>query len=120
MEEVLSEAFMTLLDLGISTVRHDPEHPAGQPSYNVVLTRQHMYLVPRKREEHILRETGDPLSVNALGFAGMLLVKSDRELEAVKRESVVEILKDVGLANVHEKQIFGAHEMDRDGEVDNS
>ncbi|KAL5528319.1 APA2 [Sanghuangporus sanghuang] len=112
MEDILGEAFMTLLDLAISTVRHDPTHPAGQPSYNVILTRQHMYLVPRKREEHILRETGDPLSVNALGFAGLLLVKSERELEAVKRESAVEILRDVALENVHEQQIVGAHDVD--------
>ncbi|KAL5485097.1 APA2 [Sanghuangporus weigelae] len=112
MEDILGEAFMMLLDLAISTVRHDPAHPAGQPSYNVILTRQHMYLVPRKREEHILRETGDPLSVNALGFAGLLLVKSERELDAVKRESVVEILKDVALENVHDQQIVGEHDVD--------
>ncbi|KAL5507168.1 APA2 [Sanghuangporus vaninii] len=112
MEDILGEAFMTLLDLTISTVRHDPMHPAGQPSYNVILTRQHMYLVPRKREEHILHETGDPLSVNALGFAGMLLVKSERELEAVKRESAVEILRDVALKNVHEQLIVGEHDVD--------
>ncbi|KAL5523889.1 hypothetical protein ACEPAG_8062 [Sanghuangporus baumii] len=112
MEDILGEAFMTLLDLAISTVRHDPTHPAGQPSYNVILTRQHMYLMPRKREEHILCETGDPLSVNALGFAGLLLVKSERELEAVKRESVVEILRDVALENVHDQQIVGEYDVD--------
>ena len=103
---------MNLLDLAISSVRYDPTHPAGQPSYNVILTRAHMYIVPRRKEEHILRETGDPLSVNALGFAGMLLVKSERELEAVKRESVVEILRDVAFENVHEEQLVGAHEID--------
>ena len=103
---------MTLLDLAISTVRHDPEHPVGQPSYNVILTIQHMFIVPRRAEEHVLSETGDPLSVNALGFAGMLLVKSESELEAVKREGVVRILRGVGLENVHDQQIQEAHEMD--------
>ena len=71
-----------------------------------------MYIIPRRREEHVLRETSDNLSVNALGFAGMLLVKSERELEAVKRESVVEILRDVGLESVHEEQIVGEHDTD--------
>lgn len=103
---------MTLLDLAISTVRHDPTHPAGQLSYNVILTRGHMYVVPRRREEHVLRDTGDAVSVNALGFAGLLLVKSERELEAVKKESVVGILREVGLENVHEQQIEDAHETD--------
>lgn len=72
-----------------------------------------MYIIPRRREEHVLSETGDALSVNALGFAGMLLVKSERELDAVKKESVVAILKDVGLASAHEEQISDAHESDK-------
>ncbi|KAH8119256.1 ATP adenylyltransferase-domain-containing protein [Phellopilus nigrolimitatus] len=113
LEDTLGVAFMTLLDLAISTVRHDPMHPVGQPSYNVLLTRAHMYIIPRRREEHVLSETGDALSVNALGFAGMLLVKSERELDAVKKESVVAILKDVGLASAHEEQISDAHESDK-------
>lgn len=61
----------------------------------------------------MLAETGDSLSVNALGFAGMLLVKSERELEAVKKEGVVKILRSVGLPNVHDQQIQEAHETDQ-------
>lgn len=104
---------MTLLDLAISTVRHDKTHPVGQPSYNVLMTLSHMYIIPRRQEEYVLRETGDTLSVNALGFAGLLLVKSEGELDAVKQESVVEILRSVGLENVHEQQIQEPHEVDR-------
>ncbi|KAI5123679.1 hypothetical protein M0805_001707 [Coniferiporia weirii] len=114
LEDALGSAFMALLDLTISTVRLDPEHPVGQPSYNVLLTRAHMYTIPRRCEEYVLRETGDALSVNALGFAGMLLVKSERELEAVKKEGVIAILGNVGLVSVHEQQITEAHEMEQD------
>jgi len=103
---------MALLDLAISSVRHNPEHPVGLPSYNVILTRTHLYVIPRKCEMHRLQETGDKLSVNSLGFAGYLLVKSERELEAVRKEGVVTILNDVGVANVHEEQIMDAHERD--------
>ncbi|CCM01925.1 uncharacterized protein FIBRA_03998 [Fibroporia radiculosa] len=102
LERTLADAFLSLLDLTISTVRRDPTYPAGTPSYNAILTLEHMYLVPRRKENHILSETSEPLSVNALGYAGMLLVKSDRELEAVKAESVRKILRDVGLESVHE------------------
>jgi len=104
---------MMLLDLVISTVRHDPDHPPGSPSYNVLLTLGYMYLIPRRQEEHILSETGDRLSINALGFAGMLLVKSEKELDAVKKEGIGRILRDVGLKSVIDAQISEPHEMDK-------
>ncbi|KZT72235.1 hypothetical protein DAEQUDRAFT_755402 [Daedalea quercina L-15889] len=112
LERELSGAFLSLLDLVISTARHDPDYPAGTPSYNVILTLEHMHLIPRKKENHTLEETGEQLSVNSLGYAGMLLVKSERELEVVKRTSIGRILRDVGLESVHELLV---DEHSRDG-----
>ncbi|KAI0330995.1 hypothetical protein GY45DRAFT_1249770 [Cubamyces sp. BRFM 1775] len=105
LEPALAHAFLALLDLAISTVRHDGTYPPGPPSYNVVLTLEHVHVVPRRREAHTLARTGEALSVNALGFAGMLLVKSARELEAVREEGVGNILRGVGLESVHEVQV---------------
>lgn len=82
------------------------------PSYNVILTLEHLHLIPRRHETYTLQETGESLSVNSLGFAGMLLVKSEEELEAVKKESVGKILRGVGLQNVHELQVVGETEGD--------
>jgi len=48
-----------------------------------------------------------PLSVNALAFSGMLVAKSEEELEGVKREGVGKILRSVGLESVHELQVAG-------------
>lgn len=107
LEARLSQAFLFLLDLVVSTVRHDPDYPPGTPSYNVILTLEHLHLIPRRHEMHTLRETGDSLSVNALGFAGLLLVKSDEELQAVQNEGVRDILKTVGLKSVHDIQVAG-------------
>ena len=106
LEVTLSQAFMQLLDLVISTVRHDPDYPVGKLSYNVWMTPEHLHLIPRRREAYTLSH-GDPVSVNALGFAGMLLVKSDEQLEAVKREGIGKILRGVGLESVHEEQVQG-------------
>jgi ATP adenylyltransferase len=106
-EKVLSQAFLSLVDLAISTIRHDPDYPVGKPAYNVLFSLEHMHLIPRRRETHILKVTGDPLSINSLGFAGMLLVKSEVELEAVKSERVGDILRGVGLESVHELQVAG-------------
>ncbi|KAF9478822.1 ATP adenylyltransferase [Pholiota conissans] len=108
LETVLAQAFLQLLDLAISTIRHDESYPVGSPAYNVILTLEHLHVIPRGKEEHILKETGGKLSVNALGFAGMLLVKSDEELEAVKKESISKILRDVALESVHDIQVDGA------------
>ncbi|KAJ7282976.1 ATP adenylyltransferase-domain-containing protein [Mycena rebaudengoi] len=117
LEPVLEQAFFGLLDLVISTIRHDPDYPAGKPSYNVVITLEHMHLIPRRQETHILQETGDELSVNALAFAGMLLVKSERELDAVKTEGVGKILRAVGLESVHDLQVQGTSAEARDLET---
>ncbi|KAF8160758.1 ATP adenylyltransferase-domain-containing protein [Crassisporium funariophilum] len=107
LESVISDAFLQLLDLSISTIRHDPDYPTGSPSYNVIITLEHLHIIPRRQENHTLEVTGEKLSVNALGFAGMLLVKSEEELEAVKQETISVILRGVGLESVHDMQVEG-------------
>lgn len=57
--------------------------------YNLLATRRWMLLVPR------VREGFDGVSVNALGFAGSLLVKDRKGLEAVRRHGPVELLRQV-------------------------
>jgi ATP adenylyltransferase len=115
--QILHQAYLSLLDLTISTIRHDPNYPAGKPSYNLILSLEHMHLVPRSKENYILyiepakegQEAGDAkedkISVNALGFAGLLLVKGEGQLEAVKGVGVGKILSDVGVESVHEIQV---------------
>ncbi|KAG6831825.1 hypothetical protein H0H87_003744 [Tephrocybe sp. NHM501043] len=104
-EQTLSRVFISLLDLVVSTIRHDSEYPSGKPSYNVLITLEHVHLIPRKQDVYIMPETGAKLSVNALGFAGMLLAKSEEELEALKKESVGKVLRSVGLGSVHDIQV---------------
>ena len=107
LEAILSSAFIQLLDLSISTIRHDPDYPTGSPSYNVILTLEHLHLIPRKHDAYTLRETEDEISINSMGFAGMLLVRSEGELEAVKREGIANILRGVALESVHDLQVEG-------------
>jgi len=100
--DTLCDAYITLLDLVISTARRQPVElqAPGPPSYNVILTLEHLHLIPRCRETYTLPQTGDQLSINALGFAGLLLVKSDHELDALRKEMVKSILKDVAMEQV--------------------
>lgn len=66
-----------------------------------------MHLIPRRCENFVIPESEDVISINALGFAGMLLVKTDEELEKVKGHGVGLILHEVGLESVHEIQLAG-------------
>jgi len=102
--QVLGLSFMTLLDLVINNIRRQPDYPPGKPSFNVLLTLEHLHLIPRRKETHKLEVTGEELPVNALGFAGMLLVKSEVELEAVKSEGAGKILCSVACEEVEEIQ----------------
>jgi len=114
LETALAAAFLDLLGLCISTVRHAADYPPGAPSYNVLLTLGHMYVFPRRHDAHVLALSGERLGVNALGFAGYLLVKSPAELEAVVAEGPANIPKGVACESVHEIQVAGGPELDGD------
>ena len=56
--------------------------PAGQwqsGAYNLLVTREWMPLIPRRRERY------EGISVNALGFAGSRFVPDDAQCEIVRR-----------------------------------
>lgn len=107
---MLVGAYVELLDLVISTIRATPDHPVGVLSYNVILTRRHLILVPRAKENAVISRIGDELSVNALGFAGMLLVKCEEEMKDVVEEGPAKILASVGFKSVHDEQVKGGPE----------
>jgi ATP adenylyltransferase len=107
LEQVLFLPFLSLLDLVISTVRHAPDYPPGTPSYNVILTLEHMHLIPRRWETYTLRESGATLSINSFGFAGMLMVKSESERQALEQEKIGTVLRGVGVESVHDLQVAG-------------
>ena len=58
--------------------------------YNLLATRGWMLLVPRSVEHY------GSVSVNALGFAGSLLARDERELELIRERGPLGVLEDVG------------------------
>ena len=66
---------------------------AGRPTapYNLLVTRRWMVLVPRRRASF------EGVSVNALGFAGSLLIKDREGLETVRRRGPLAILAGVAV-----------------------
>ncbi|RYZ41662.1 MAG: ATP adenylyltransferase [Myxococcaceae bacterium] len=57
--------------------------------YNLLVTRDWMLLVPRSRAEHL------GINVNALGFAGSLLVRTPEQFDAVAALGPLELLRQV-------------------------
>ena len=95
-------------------MRHAANYPPGAPSYNVPLTLGHMYVFPRRKDAYVLVVSGERFGVNALGFAGFLVVKSPAELGAVVTEGPAKILEDVICESVHEMQVAGGPDLDAD------
>jgi ATP adenylyltransferase len=66
--------------------------PEGQPApYNLLVTHKWMMMVPRSREFF------EGMSINAIGYAGGLLVRNDEELRRVVEVGPMEILSSVGV-----------------------
>ena len=60
-------------------------------AYNLLLMRSYMMLVPRSRP------SCGPAAINALGFAGSLLVRSQEELDFVHEHGPMRILEYCGI-----------------------
>jgi sulfate adenylyltransferase (ADP) / ATP adenylyltransferase len=61
-------------------------------AYNLLATREWMLIVPRSQEHF------QSISVNSLGFAGALLVRNPAEMEILKAEGPMTILKNVAVS----------------------
>lgn len=81
--------YYSMLD-AVGLLNNDAERPLG--AYNLLITRQWMLLVPRSKE------CVDSISINALGFAGALLVKNSQEMRIVRETGPLNMLQRVALA----------------------
>jgi sulfate adenylyltransferase (ADP) / ATP adenylyltransferase len=61
-------------------------------AYNLLATREWMLIVPRSQEHF------QSISVNSLGFAGALLVRNPAEMEILKAQGPMTILKNVAIS----------------------
>ncbi|MEH2460931.1 ATP adenylyltransferase family protein [Nostoc sp.] len=61
-------------------------------AYNLLATREWMLIIPRSQEHF------QSISVNSLGFAGALLVRNAAEMEILKAQGPMTILKNVAIS----------------------
>jgi ATP adenylyltransferase len=76
-----------LAHVGLTSTSSEPERPTAP--YNLLITRRWMMLVPRSREAF------HDISINALGFAGALLVKDRQQYEILKQHGPLSALQHV-------------------------
>ncbi|KAF9582002.1 bifunctional AP-4-A phosphorylase/ADP sulfurylase [Lunasporangiospora selenospora] len=130
LEEVLTEAYIKLMDAMMFSIREYSEQETlseedrdlcfaiGSISafaYNWILTREFMMIVPRKKDTATLTNLSSQgaseqgvagitveLPVNSLGFAGMILTRSEEELELAKQQGVFNTVAQTGFTFNHE------------------
>ncbi len=89
--KILLGAYETLLkDVGLHPGKLEPgAQQTG--AYNLLITQDWMLLIPRSQESY------ETIAVNALGFAGALLVKNEGQLEHLKELGVFTVLQQVAI-----------------------
>ncbi len=90
-EHADGEALLARWREGLRTVGLDP-HAEPLAPHNWVVTRDWSLVVPRSRD------TSRGISVNALGFAGALLVRDPESLARARRVGPLTVLREVTLA----------------------
>jgi ATP adenylyltransferase/5',5'''-P-1,P-4-tetraphosphate phosphorylase II len=68
----------------------------GSVSYNFVMTKEWIFLSPRKKDDYI--GEGFKIGVNSTGMVGLLLTKSEEESQFLERIGPVSVLEDVGIS----------------------
>jgi ATP adenylyltransferase len=86
--EETMHSYYSMLD-AVGLLKGEAKKPLG--AYNLLITRDWMFLIPRSKE------CFDSISINALGFAGALLVKNIEEMQKVKQVGPLSILQNVGV-----------------------
>ncbi|KAM9977414.1 hypothetical protein ACTFIR_011280 [Dictyostelium discoideum] len=70
-------------------VSTDKEYMCKLKSYNFIMTKDWMFIVPRSTYQ------SKGISINSVGFTGAVLVRKEEELETLKSNGIISILKDV-------------------------
>ncbi len=75
-----------------TTNKNNNNNNSTNDSYNLIITERWMIMVVRSHEKY------NNVGVNAVGFAGTLLMKSREDLEWVKQVGPMEVMKNVAAA----------------------
>ncbi|WVR03402.1 hypothetical protein IAU60_000393 [Kwoniella sp. DSM 27419] len=95
--DFLAPALMRMLDLCFDALRAGGSNREG--GWNLLMTLDHLHLIPRSSPSFPLPGSRPALELNSLGYAGMMLVRSEDE-----QKTLIEVVEDKGgLMHVLEK-----------------
>lgn len=92
--DYLMNKFIQLLD-EMFAFKQGKELDGAKASYNVLITRDYMHMIPRSKGEFAL-PNGSKVSVSGINYAGILVVKHEDDLAEVKNVGVTNVLLSVG------------------------
>lgn len=92
--EILFKLYRDMLQAVGLNASHEPEERKQSAPYNLLFTRDWMLLVPRSEEFF------GTFSINALGFAGALLVQNEQQMEMLKEHGGMAVLRHTAITSV--------------------
>ncbi|WVQ82947.1 hypothetical protein IAT38_005083 [Cryptococcus sp. DSM 104549] len=109
--DVLAPALMRVLDLAFDAARRWDGPSNG--GWNILMTLDHLHLIPRTLPFFPLPEPHQPLELNSLGYAGMMLVRSAEEEQALTAATegqggLMAVLSKCGVPRTFGEQVFEA------------
>ncbi|OBZ89861.1 5',5'''-P-1,P-4-tetraphosphate phosphorylase 2 [Choanephora cucurbitarum] len=99
LSDYLGQMFFGILDAMFQQLRENSL--PMDTSYNFLMTQEFMMLIPRRKEVATIEHNGKTFefSINSLGFAGLMLCKTEEELAALEaQENLMDMLTQVGVA----------------------
>jgi ATP adenylyltransferase len=96
--DYLGQMFFGLLDAMFQQLRENARPMST--SYNFLMTQDFMMLIPRSKESATVEHEDKTfeMSINSLGFAGLLLCKTEEQLKALEaQENLLDLLAQVGV-----------------------
>ncbi|TIC69959.1 hypothetical protein E3Q03_01217 [Wallemia mellicola] len=104
LEAELANRFMTLLDAQADTFRRLEEGPPSPPfSYNVLMTHDYLFIIPRSKESVAIEAAngheGWNKSLNSLDYAGLMLLRRPEEKLGISNP--LDILLQASFPRVH-------------------
>lgn len=96
--DYLAQMFFGVLDAMFQQLREN-SLPLST-SYNFLMTEDFIMLIPRAKENAVIQHNGKEFtfSLNSLAFAGLLLCKTQEELDALEaQDNLMDLLVQVGI-----------------------
>lgn len=97
--DYLAQMFFGILDAMFQQLRENAT--PRTTSYNFLMTDEFMMLIPRSKDTATIEHGGKKFdfSINSLAYAGLLLCKTQEELEVLQvQENLMDILTQTGVA----------------------